>query len=479
MVPADLPAGQAFRALLHQIRRAENKRSRLERDRLELALRLTEISDHIVHHDAELTQSVEQLIALTARLKWCPLLPRDIQLKIMGQLGPIARVKAAVACKEFRDSIKLAYAFKIYPMPKCAAVCGDEDNSHGHTLVCTPSGVFSFGSSEKGRLGHGPDRNSHAYFPEPIRALEGKMVLAVCAGKNHTVMCTTGGQLYTFGAYPAVHGNVLDECAPRLVEYPINVTGVAVGDVHTAVCTGDGKLYTIGVGSNGQLGHGDFEDGTIFRQVESLVGTNVVAVACGARHTLVRTDAGQLYTFGSNWCGQLGLGNAQDEYVPRLVELNKKIVGVAAGRFHTVACTETGELYTFGNGSSGQLGHGDNDDCHLARLVELHKKVVGVSCGGAHTLVYTVEGALYTFGSGGHGQLGHGNYDDHSVPRLVERMRGRKIAGLATGSTGIHSLVWTNDGQVFTFGAGRDGRLGVCGPINHVCRPRAMRFFNQ
>ena len=46
--------------------------------------------------------------------------------------------------------------------------------------------------------------------------------------------------------------------------------------------------------------------------------------------------------------------------------------------------------------------------------------MTGVSAGGDHRAVWTDEGEVFTFGSGYYGMLGHGGYGEVLVPRLVE-----------------------------------------------------------
>jgi alpha-tubulin suppressor-like RCC1 family protein len=77
-------------------------------------------------------------------------------------------------------------------------------------------------------------------------------------------------------------------------------------------------------------------------------------------HTAVWTELGELFTFGQGEYGNLGHGEDVDERVPRLVDalVGQKVVGAAAGHQHTAVRTEAGELFTFGNGDCGQLGHG-------------------------------------------------------------------------------------------------------------------------
>jgi len=45
------------------------------------------------------------------------------------------------------------------------------------------------------------------------------------------------------------------------------------------------------------------------------------------------------------------------------------------------------------------------------------KKVVGAAAGVGHTVAWTKEGELFTFGWGSHGQLGHGGNQKELVPR--------------------------------------------------------------
>jgi alpha-tubulin suppressor-like RCC1 family protein len=77
-----------------------------------------------------------------------------------------------------------------------------------------------------------------------------------------------------------------------------------------------------------------------------------------ANFTAVWTEEGELFTFGQGGFGQLGHGGQPRELVPRLVQalVGKKVIGASAGMWHTASRTEAGELFTFGSEISGGLG---------------------------------------------------------------------------------------------------------------------------
>ena len=110
--------------------------------------------------------------------------------------------------------------------------------------------------------------------------------------------------------------------------------------------------------------------------------------------------------------------------MPRLVEalVGKTVIGAEAGGLHTAVWTEAGELFTFGHGDGGRLGHGGDEVELVPRLVEAlsGQKVIGAATGHYHTAVWTEAGELFTFGYGGDGKLGHGGSANELVPRLVE-----------------------------------------------------------
>jgi alpha-tubulin suppressor-like RCC1 family protein len=150
-----------------------------------------------------------------------------------------------------------------------------------------------------------------------------------------------------------------------------------------------------------------------------------------------------------------------------------KVVMAAAGGGHTVVWLEDGRVLTFGFGVYGQLGHGGAEDERVPRVVEAlaGMKVVMAAAGGGHTVVWLEDGRVFTFGNGESGQLGHGGEEDELVPRLVEGLAGMKVVGAAAGMS--HTVVWLEDGRVLTFGDGADGRLGHGGQEDELV-PRVV-----
>jgi len=90
--------------------------------------------------------------------------------------------------------------------------------------------------------------------------------------------------------------------------------------------------------------------------------------------------------------------------------------------------------------------------------------VVQLALGSTHSACTTEEGTLYTWGSGRNGRLGHGDQSDKKVPTLVEALVGQVVVQLALG--GSHSACTTAEGTLYTWGFGANGHGGG-GQLGH------------
>lgn len=92
--------------------------------------------------------------------------------------------------------------------------------------------------------------------------------------------------------------------------------------------------------------------------VECMGGKQVRKVSCGLHHTAFVTGEGEIYTCGNNENGQLGLKDTRSRYTPTVLEelSQYRFKSVACGYYHTLALTEQGEVFVFGRNDRGQLG---------------------------------------------------------------------------------------------------------------------------
>ncbi|TKS73024.1 putative E3 ubiquitin-protein ligase HERC6 [Collichthys lucidus] len=167
----------------------------------------------------------------------------------------------------------------------------------------------------------------------------------------------------------------------------------------------------------------------------------VTHVSCGSRHSVALTKDGQVYTWGQNSRGQLGLETSGlDVKTPQHVRSVSAVpvVHIAAGGEQSFAVSFSGCVFAWGWNDCGQLGLGDRTDRRTPTSVLClnAKKSVHVSCGENHTAVLTKDGVVFTFGSGQHGQLGHNSFRDELRPRLVAELWGAKVIKIACGRYG-------------------------------------------
>ncbi|KAG8936417.1 hypothetical protein FRC03_001989 [Tulasnella sp. 419] len=204
-----------------------------------------------------------------------------------------------------------------------------------------------------------------------------------------------------------------------------------------------------------------------------------VHAACGRSHSLLVTSDGQVYSAGANNLGQCGHSQAPEVSSFKLVNgpwsKGDPAIQVGAGVTFSLVLTESGKLYSFGSGEKGQLGNGRTGE-HIATgnktafdvvteptLVRNldGKKIVQIACGQQHSIILDSDGYVYVFGYNGYCRLGLGNQKDMLVPTLVPHFsgenpltRGAKVAAGPTNSVVIdrqsmYHLAgkWKNSGE--------------------------------
>lgn len=246
----------------------------------------------------------------------------------------------------------------------------------------------------------------------------------ISVGGYHKLLLGRDGNVYSwgFGYYGQLgHGDRQNVGTPKRISSLGSIHSISSGGMHTLAVDGDGRIWSFGLGAFGQLGLGDANTSQYSPAMITYAAQGrFVAAAAGNYHSLALDENGFVYSFGNGYSGQLGLGDANiSRSMPTRISYLPTIKAVAAGAAHSLALDTNGNVWAFGNNSSGQLGLGSYTSTNIPTQIPTLSQIVAISAGGRHSLALDKNGQVWSFGDNGNGQLGNGSTIASSLPVLV------------------------------------------------------------
>jgi alpha-tubulin suppressor-like RCC1 family protein len=168
----------------------------------------------------------------------------------------------------------------------------------------------------------------------------------------------------------------------------------------------DGTLWGWGWNNNGQLGNNSVAHKSSPITVSG-GGTTWSQVSCGQEATAAIKTDGTLWTWGSNYAGQLGNNSTINRSSPGTIAgAGTTWSKVSCGYYCIAAIKIDNSLWTWGyNGAYGQLGNTSQNDTSSPGSISGGGEWKHISCGNEFMLGIKIDGTLWGWGDNQSGQL--------------------------------------------------------------------------
>lgn len=295
----------------------------------------------------------------------------------------------------------------------------------GHAFSCAlgnNSNVSCWGSNEHGQIGDGT--TSTRTTPTEIPGLSGVTEIGL-GGAHACAVIQTSGEMKCWGLN---EDGQLGNGTTTTAKTPVSVPGlskiarISLGGSHTCAIDSRGSLYCWGFNKYGQVGDGTTNN----RNTPVVVHTGVKDVALGHLHTCAIKTDNSLLCWGINAAGQVGVDtsdkcaeNTPCARSPTEVSGIKNVSSVSLGTGHTCALEQDGDLWCWGRNREGQLGIGTTGSARH-KPEKAASDMSDISLGRSHTCGQNLSGVVYCWGLNDVGQLGDGTLINKSSPIILD-----------------------------------------------------------
>ena len=263
-------------------------------------------------------------------------------------------------------------------------------------------------------------------------------------------------------------------------EYSANKSATIVGGSDfTIALKADGSVWTWGNNTHGQLGNGKGGNNAQVINPQQIALSNISSVAAGKEFAMALTDDGNVYTWGANESGQLGIGSVDDKSTPQKVSFDlavgEYIIRISAGDNFAMALTSAGDVYVWGNNDYSQMGLGNtmaHSDFYSPSKIESITGATMITAGANHAMVYAV-GKVYTWGANDSGQLGKGtdtfSASTDGVPKEINIPTSIATVDQIIARGDYSAII--SDGKAYLWGANGNYQLGNNSDTNVLSVP--------
>jgi alpha-tubulin suppressor-like RCC1 family protein len=331
--------------------------------------------------------------------------------------------------------------------------------------------IYCWGDGSHGQLGTG-STNYFATVPQPSKGSTAynpiRDTYYVVAATSHTCSLTNSGKVYCWGEGEdnrLGYGSTSDQISPQLAPFPAHrtVEMIATHESHNCAITDNGEVYCWGNNTDGQIGMGYKSSNQGHPTQVNLPGNRMaVAISVGDSFSCAVLDNGSITCWGGNDLGQLGDGtNANSTQPGQHTILGQNAITVSSGKSHSCAILVTGEVACWGQNNMGQLGDSSLNDQATPVIVQLpsSKNAIMIDVGISHTCAIMDDGSMYCWGLNADGQLGDGTNSSHqSIPVQSQLPSNKSAVIVAVGNA--HTCILTNDSAIHCIGSNSLGQFG-------------------
>ncbi|MCH8330951.1 MAG: PKD domain-containing protein, partial [Bacteroidetes bacterium] len=238
-----------------------------------------------------------------------------------------------------------------------------------HSIALKSDGtVWTWGNNSNGQLGTG---GGNSNVPVKVDSLED--IIWIASGSRHNLVMKNDSTLWAWGKNTL--GQLGDSSStqrdyPVRVYAPDSVKDISVGNDYTLLHRSNGEIYAWGLNGAGQFGDGTTGNSNHPRKVN----WNFVPwkIGAGKDHSLVIASDSVLWAWGRNFNGQIGDSTfSGGSASPKKINSIDKVVDLGIGYDQSFGIKYNGEIFAWGDNDWGQLGIGTVQDINVPDKINL------------------------------------------------------------------------------------------------------------